>query len=333
MKHLCFALFVFCYLTDAPAFATNILGSPTVVGVGEVLQITPEVASFNCSQTSEKIILLFDSLDTGLKPIGCDPQRKLISFRLLPPSDATPLVETTWSRILGHPWDAQREGSSLGRIRQVSLTLMKSRPDGSDPCVLYSGEQQLRVVSSVWPCAALLVLATIVALICLGRCSGMLRDANSQVPHGPPTTPHCKTQNRSYSNARVQMAWWFALIFIVYVMLLVTTQEWPTLNGSTLALLGIPGIAGLAAAGIDSDPKRTMPPTAGFWNDILTDANGITLARFQMLVWNLAVGLFFLFKAITDLRFPELDPTTLGLLGLSAGTYVGLKIPEKHTIM
>lgn len=357
LKRFWFALFAFCCLTDT--FAADTPDAPSVVGIGEILQITPEVMSFTCPQAPEKVVLLFDSLDTGLKPIGCDPHRKLISFRLLPPSDATPSVEVTWSRILGRPWDAQHEDSPPGgRIRQVSVTLMKSRLDGSDPSVLFSGEQPLRIVSSIWIYAALLVLTTIVTLIGFGRCSGMLRDANSKVDPdrnaqvsesqsvanntaaSSPRRCFClrfrqktgvavSSCQRSYSHSRVQMAWWFALIFIVYAALSVVTLDWPTLNGSTLALLGIPGVAGLASAGIDSD--RTMPHTDGFWNDILTDVNGITLARFQMLVWNLAVGLFFLFKAITDLRFPELDPTILGLLGLSAGAYVGLKIPEKHS--
>ncbi len=322
MKRFCFAIFAFCCFVVAPAtaFATEIVGNPPAIGIGEILSIVAPSLG-DCPQDSEKVVLFLDGLDTGLKPIGCDPQTKSINFRLLP-SDANPSFEASWIKVLGRPWDAQREASWLAdRIRVLPVTLIKSKSDGSGSSVLYSGKLRLRVISSWWPLAATVVLCIIGGLIFLGRYSGMLRDANSTAA----------AYRRTYSLSRVQMAWWFALIFIAYALLLVTTQDWPMLNGSTLALLGISSAAGVTSAGIDSDPGRTMPPTAGFWKDILTDAKGITLARFQMLAWNAAIGLFFLFQAITNLRMPELDVTTLGLLGLSAGAYVGLKVPENQT--
>jgi hypothetical protein len=324
MERFCVALFAFCWLSVAPAIglANEPVGNPPVVGVGEVLSIVAPSLN-DCPKDSEKVVLLLDRLDTGLKTIGCDSQTKSISFRLQP-SESNPSADATWSKVLGRFWDADahHEGAWPGQwARSVSVTLTKSKSDGSDSSVVYSGTLRLRVISSCWPWAAALLLGTIGGLICLGRYTGMLRDANSTEA----------ALRRPYSLSRLQMAWWFALIFIAYVVLFFTTLDWPSLSGSTLVLLGISGVASATSAGIDSAPGRIMPATAGFWTDILTDAKGITLARFQMLAWNGAIGAFFLYKVIYNLHIPELDATTLGVLGLSAGAYVSLKVPEKQS--
>jgi hypothetical protein len=40
---------------------------------------------------------------------------------------------------------------------------------------------------------------------------------------------------------------------------------------------------------------------------------------------------YFLGRVFTDTILPEFDSTTLGLLGLSASAYLGLKVPVKHS--
>ena len=66
----------------------------------------------------------------------------------------------------------------------------------------------------------------------------------------------------------------------------------------------------------------------GWLTDVLSDSEGIDFHRFQMLVWTFVLGIVFVTKVWRDLAMPEFDTTLLGLMGLSAGTYVGLKIPE-----
>jgi len=70
----------------------------------------------------------------------------------------------------------------------------------------------------------------------------------------------------------------------------------------------------------------------GFLSDILSDANGISLHRFQSFAWTLVLGVIFIFYvAQTETAMPELTTLELSLLGISATTYLGLKIPEKDT--
>ncbi len=83
----------------------------------------------------------------------------------------------------------------------------------------------------------------------------------------------------------------------------------------------------------------------GYFRDILSDADGISLHRFQSAAWTVVLGIIFLFnvfypqaqqivdtaKQLTDgfVSMPVLTTFELTLLGISTGTYLGLKIPEK----
>ena len=49
-----------------------------------------------------------------------------------------------------------------------------------------------------------------------------------------------------------------------------------------------------------------------------------------MVVWTVVLGVMFVIEVYTNLQMPEFDSTLLTLMGISGGTYVGLKIPEKQ---
>jgi hypothetical protein len=65
-----------------------------------------------------------------------------------------------------------------------------------------------------------------------------------------------------------------------------------------------------------------------FLQDILSDINGVNFHRFQMLVWTVVLGIIFVSQVYKALAMPEFSDTLLSLMGISAGTYLGLKIPE-----
>jgi len=72
----------------------------------------------------------------------------------------------------------------------------------------------------------------------------------------------------------------------------------------------------------------SYPAWRGVMNDLLGEDNVITFHRFQMFVWTLLLAIIFVIHVYNDLSMPEFDGTLLGLLGISAGTYVGFKLPE-----
>ncbi len=72
------------------------------------------------------------------------------------------------------------------------------------------------------------------------------------------------------------------------------------------------------------------PVSAGLLTDILTDVNGISFHRFQMLIWTIVLVVVFLSGVFHNLAMPPLDEKLLALMGISAGTYLGFKFPEKQ---
>lgn len=72
------------------------------------------------------------------------------------------------------------------------------------------------------------------------------------------------------------------------------------------------------------------PASEGFLKDVLTDATGVSFHRFQIFIWTLVLGIIFVTSVWTRLSMPEFGATLLALLGISAGTYLGFKIPENQ---
>jgi hypothetical protein len=75
---------------------------------------------------------------------------------------------------------------------------------------------------------------------------------------------------------------------------------------------------------------ETAPQTSnGFLRDILSDGSGYSFHRFQIFAWTIVLGIIFVSSVYNDLTMPEFSATLLGLMGLSAGTYIGFKFPEQ----
>ena len=172
----------------------------------------------------------------------------------------------------------------------------------------------------------------------------LLRDRNSLTPAGklPP-----------YSLSRFQMAFWSFLVIAAYLFIWMITKELDTITGSVLALLGIGSATALGANLIDTgkatataaagegsgeQPQPAPAPPApkgavsrGFLRDVLSDAEGISLYRFQLFVWTLVLGVIFIASVYNGLQMPQFNPTLLGLMGISSGTYLGFKVPETRT--
>lgn len=74
-----------------------------------------------------------------------------------------------------------------------------------------------------------------------------------------------------------------------------------------------------------------QPVSEGFLRDILTDHNGISFHRFQILMWTIVLVAIFVVRVYQDLLMPEFSATMLALMGISSGTYLGFKFPEQQT--
>jgi hypothetical protein len=136
----------------------------------------------------------------------------------------------------------------------------------------------------------------------------------------------------TYSLGRTQMAFWFVNVVLAVLLIWAVTGAVPPITSSILSLIGIGAGTALGAVLVDQSSTSTAPPkdSKNFLMDILTDGGSIALHRFQMFVWTLVLFFVFWGAVWNRLALPEFDSTLLGLLGISAGTYLGFKFPENQ---
>jgi hypothetical protein len=72
----------------------------------------------------------------------------------------------------------------------------------------------------------------------------------------------------------------------------------------------------------------TSDQNENFLRDILSDADGLSIHRFQMVAWTLVLSFLFAKAVYDNMAMPDFDATLLGLQGISAATFVGLKMAE-----
>ena len=318
---LTFGLICACISTTVLAAENDSSGSkPISVTVGTSFSINlgngNECAAI---KSYDRINLLINGIESGLHPLGCDPASKELTFAIKKEDvTVTPVTNAAWEVILGRPWNTAR--SDFQRELRYTVT---QPADATDAQILSSGKLRLLIANpGIGLAGAGLAAALWLALLYLGRNSGMLRDDGNQG-----TT----LQHRTYSLGRVQMAWWFGIVMGSYIFLWMMSQDIPALGSQALLLMGISGATGLTSVGLNAGMQKQLPIASGkFFEDLLTDAYGITLHRFQMLAVTLILGTMFIIHVATTLTMPEFDGSLLALMGIAGGTYLGFKIPETH---
>ncbi|KAB2880913.1 hypothetical protein F9K33_02840 [bacterium] len=164
---------------------------------------------------------------------------------------------------------------------------------------------------------------------------------------------------RPYSFSRVQLLWWTLIVFITYIFIYAHIEEFNLLNYSVLILLGISTSTTAFARLVDanegafktpsdkdenktgeSEPSKTYAnphidrhrhqdeASGGFFRDILSDTEGISIHRLQNLMFTAIFGILFIYRVVQDGRMPEFGETELILMGISSGTYLSLKTSE-----
>lgn len=165
----------------------------------------------------------------------------------------------------------------------------------------------------------------------------------------PATTPQIATEvkkNVSYSWSRVQLAWWTLIVLTAFATILLIDREAPNLDSSTLILIGISTATIATARAIDvndQDKLRALPPrdSQGLIIDILSDQTGVSIPRFQNVLFNFIFGIWFIGEVLANLIqmpgggidaiMPVITTNNLILLGLSSATYAALKVTENNS--
>ena len=77
--------------------------------------------------------------------------------------------------------------------------------------------------------------------------------------------------------------------------------------------------------------RKITNQSESFLLDILSDNHGVNFHRFQAMAWTVVLGFIFVGHVYRDLAMPQFSETLLGLMGISSGTYLSLKIPESSS--
>jgi hypothetical protein len=265
------------------------------------------------------IVLFIDGMAIqGLQPLSCDVTAGHVRFRML----RTERSNAVWDMLLGSPAHYLRTVSiSVGATDQFSVpTSVNSFHLEVIPRLklfLFIGMSVGGLLLLLWLCSK----------------RGLIRT-------GPTTMPMAK---RPYNLSLFQMAFWFFLVVAAYLFIWMINDELDTITDSVLALLGIGAGTALGSVLIDKNKQpagaqdsAALPPEAGkppesqgFLNDVLTDeSRSLSLHRFQLFAWTLVLGVIFCGSVYSRLEMPNFSPTLLGLMGISAGTFLGFKVPE-----
>lgn len=165
-------------------------------------------------------------------------------------------------------------------------------------------------------CAAIAVILTIATILSAAIGTRALRDGRG---------PGLKEADEApWSLARVVFAWWITICVSSFAYLWSMMGEHKGILSSTVPLLlGIQGTTMLISAGF----ARTQAacPTKGFFSDLISEAGEAEVSRLQMLVWNLVLGVVFLWASMFEWKMPVFDATLMTLLGISSTAYVGFK--------
>ena len=260
----------------------------------------------------------------GLTPLAVDLGEGLLQFHLR----ITPDNRDTWTHLLGP--------LTFERPVRLSVGLVEVDPFATD-FTLENQRAQLTVINWRWMlAAALVVLVFGVAFCSLAMHTTLLmeRTATTQV-----------ALSHRFSLAKVQMALWFFVVFSAFLVIWLATGNFDSLNASILSTLSISAGTALGDTLVKAaGPERAaLPAPAGggdgdffappwtfkrFARDLVSDDEGCSLSRFQMLAWSTALVLVFLADVYDDLQMPVFGPELLYLLGLSSGTYMAHRLPE-----
>jgi hypothetical protein len=146
----------------------------------------------------------------------------------------------------------------------------------------------------------------------------------------------------AFSLSRTQLAVWITIIGSIYTYGVLWDQyDALPINTTALILMGISVGTYTVGAIVDfSEIEQGMSrhqdmqmSSGNFIKDILTDQNGMSIHRFQNVVWTIIAIIVYFYRYSNPLDgqkgpLPELDTTLLALTGISGAAYLTLKTRE-----
>jgi hypothetical protein len=195
------------------------------------------------------ITLYIDGRDSKLSAVATAGPDKNQAGRLTYYLDRTADNRDLWRDLMRDPGGTRELLLSVGPAGGLPLPTF----DGTKPVrVTFEKTKQLSQINYLW---ILVMIVIVVGLLYYGIKSDMLRN-------GPPVN----SVAQAFSLARAQMAWWFALIVIGYIIIWIITGDRDSIPSSLLALLGISAATALGSIAIDASDRTRAVDAVGTIN-------------------------------------------------------------------
>lgn len=227
------------------------------------------------------------------------------------------------------------KGNTLYRLAPAALCLLSS-------C-------RSRIFYEPGATTGIITIAVIITLfLLLGIYSNILRDEISDCNEFDANAQKLQEKQKArisrkapFSLTKVQLGVWTVIIACSYIYLSLYKGDCADepVNKTALVLAAIFSVTVAGATIIDkreindNRSRHQNTPSRGFFIDILSDDNGISLHRFQHFIWTviaITVYLYKLSRVTTGCVMPELSDTLLALTGISSATYLILRAAENN---
>lgn len=281
----------------------------------------------SAAAAQKPVTLFINGSDTGLTPIATDRQAGLLGYKL----ERTTQNAELWKPLLAEPFG--QRGAALRISVGVAAGAPLDKAAGADTALPFN---KLWVDAWTWG-AAVLVLVVVVLTLYFGKHSDMLRDSASVAG-----------TRQSYSLARVQMAWWFLLVVVGFIVIFLVSGNLDSIPATIVALTGISATTGVAAVLITPRPaqraaarKAALEERQSALTDGLTDIDAaianasqqLTAAPGDATLTALVQGL----QARRAARVAEINRLTLELAAVSpdnpsAGFWRDLVTSDRGTV-
>ena len=142
---------------------------------------------------------------------------------------------------------------------------------------------------------------------------------------------------KTYSLSRTQLFFWTSIIVLSYIFIWFVCDDMNSIDTTALVLLGISAGTAAAAKMIDTkdlenkDENMKDKNSQGFWNDLLSDGKSSSMHRYQIILFTIVIGMFYVVNVLENYKMPVLSETVLILMGISSATYATLKTVESKT--
>lgn len=315
LRAICLAGVVCASTVLAEGVREDAPGAPTMTGLAEIVAIEAHDATEPAIYAGDRVLVrLNQPVDFG----AAIPYLYLNDIRL--ETEAISILEDKLiyrverDRLLEHFYELGRNS------HEVSAFLGTSR--GQILSNAHSFQLSFVRPTNVWV-SRLVSVAILAIFLWLLLRTHIIRDSS-------------RARSKPFSLSKTQLLFWVVIVVLSYVYLYVILGIMPDLNQSVLVLLGISASTAAAAKVIDVTDDQLQfqrhkdRPSKGFIVDILSDKNGVSIHRFQNVVFSLVYGLVFLNEVFTNLSIPNFDDAALAVMGLSSVTYAGLKVKENE---